>query len=390
MSGAGLALAVIGALLLVGLVADWTSTHLPVPRVSVLILLGVLAGPIGLDLLPPDREVWFPIVSAVALVMVGFLIGGELTVDRVRDLGREAGGIAVIQAVVTSASIGGGLVLLGVDVRVALPLAGVAAATDATAVVGVVQDREQDRGRRSPFATLLLAVITLDDALSLVLFSVLIAVTDVLSGAGNVGAAGRVAAWELGGAVVLGLVLGIPGALLSGRLKEGQPLLEEALGLVLLCAGIGLWLDVSFLLSAVVMGVVIANVAGHHERTFRQIEGIEWPFLVVFFVLAGASLEITALAGAGLAVVAYIVLRTVGKVAGGWLGATVADSTRATARWMGPALLPQAGVALGLALLAEEQLPEVGSEVVAIVVASTVVFELAGPLFTRLAISRAA
>lgn len=101
------------------------------------------------------------------------------------------------------------------------------------------------------------------------------------------------------------------------------------------------------------------------------------------------SLELTALTGAGLAVAAYILLRSAGKAAGGWLGATMAHSKRATARWRGPALLPQAGVALGLALLAEEQLPEVGSEVVAIIVASTVVFELAGPLLTRLAIGRA-
>ena len=180
MSGGGMALAVIGALLVLGLVADWTSTHLPVPRVSVLILLGVLVGPIGLDLLPPDREVWFPVVSAVALVMIGFLIGGELTVDRVRDLGRQAGIITVVQAIATSAFVAGGLVLLGVDVRLALPLAGVAAATAPAAVVGVVQDSEPDRGRRSPFATLLLAVVTLDDALSLVLFSLLLAVTKVL------------------------------------------------------------------------------------------------------------------------------------------------------------------------------------------------------------------
>lgn len=88
-------MAVIGGLLLAGLLADWVAARLPVPRVSVLILLGVTAGPVGFDVLPAAREEWFPLVSAVALVMVGFLIGGEFTRDRLREIGRASAVIAV-------------------------------------------------------------------------------------------------------------------------------------------------------------------------------------------------------------------------------------------------------------------------------------------------------
>jgi Kef-type K+ transport system membrane component KefB len=150
-----------------------------------------------------------------------------------------------------------------------------------------------------------------------------------------------------------------------------------------------MWLRVSYVLAAVVMGAVVANVASHHERPFREIEGIEWPFLVIFFLLAGASLELSALTAVGWIGAAYILLRTLGKVVGAGLGVTAVGGSSGHARWLGVALLPQAGVALGLALLADQQLPESGGDVLAIVVGATVVFELIGPLGTRLALERA-
>lgn len=386
MDAAGATTAVIGGLLLVGLLAEWSAARLPIPRVSVLILLGVAVGPIGLDLLPAAREQWFPIVSAVALVMVGFLIGGEFTAERLRELGPRSAVISLIESLGTATVVGAGLLAVGVEVQLAFPLAGVAAATAPAAVSAVVQESD----REGPFSRLLLAIVALDDAVGLVVFSLMLAVVGLLAGGdGSGGAAVTGALRELGGGVALGVGLGVPAAYLTGRLRPGRPALEEALGLVLLCAGLGMWLRVSYVLAAVVMGAVVANVASHHERPFREIEGIEWPFLVIFFLLAGASLELSALTAVGWIGAAYILLRTLGKVVGAGLGVTAVGGSSGHARWLGVALLPQAGVALGLALLADQQLPESGGDVLAIVVGATVVFELIGPLGTRLALERA-
>lgn len=386
MSGAGTAIAVLGGLLLLGLLSEWVASKLPIPRVSVLIVLGVAVGPVGFDLLPETREQWFPLVSAVALVMVGFLIGGEFTLDRLRELGASSAVVALVQAVATAAVVAAGLLALGVEARLALPLAGVATATAPAAVVGVVQES----GRRGPFSRLLLAIVAIDDAVALVVFSLLLATVGLL---GGVDGSGTEALWtafrEIGGGVALGAAMGVPAAFLTGRLQPGRPVLEETLGLVLLCAGLGVWLEVSYLLAAVMMGTVVANLASHHERPFREIEGVEWPFLVVFFLLAGASLELSALTAVGVVGAAYLLLRTLGKLGGAWLGVRLVNGPRSRARWLGVALLPQAGVALGLALLAEQQVPDVGGDVLAIVVGATVVFELVGPPGTRLALQRA-
>jgi len=195
--------------------------------------------------------------------------------------------------------------------------------------------------------------------------------------------------WEIGGALVLGFVLGYPAAYLSGRLRPGRPMFAEALGLVLFCGGLALWLDVSFIIAAMVMGAVLRNFARHHEYAFHEIEDVEWPFMIIFFILAGASLEFDRINGVILLGSAYIVLRIAGKIAGAYLGALLSHSDRASRNWMGIALLPQAGVAIGMALVAANQFPQYRDTIIPIVIFSTIFFEIVGPVFTRLAMTRA-
>lgn len=384
MESVGHVLVTLGAVLVAGLAAEWTHGHVPLPRVSLLMLLGVLIGPVGVDLLPSEQEQWFPVVAALTLTMVGLLIGGEFSVERVRAVGPQLAIVALFQGLAAAAFVGAGLWALGFELPLALALSGIAVATAPAAIAAIIQEREAS----GPLPQLLLGVAAAADALALMAFSVLLVLAGIVSPGPAAGHALVEALRELGGGVILGVAIGVPGAYLSGRLREGRPLLEEALGMVLLCAGIGLWLDVSYLLGSVVAGSIIVNMAGHHRRTMREIEGIEWPLLVVFFVLAGAALEPDALIEAGTVGAAYVVLRSAGKVAGAVASTGLIRLAPTAGGWIGLALTPQAGVALGLALLAEERLPRVGSDVVAVVIASTVVFELIGPVLTGLALRR--
>jgi len=193
---------------------------------------------------------------------------------------------------------------------------------------------------------------------------------------------------ELGGAILLGLLLGLPAAYLTGRIKPGQPILTEALGLVFICGGLAMWLEVSFLITSIVLGAVIANLAKHHEYPFHSIEGVESSFLVIFFVLAGATLEFEALTGVSLIGVVYILSRATGKVLGASIGSYFAKTEQATKKWMGVALLPQAGVAIGMALVASHYFPEYSQILLPVVISSTIFFEIIGPVFTRLALKQ--
>lgn len=385
MEGTAQFLLAVGGILLLGLLTSAIGRRTSLPRVTLLLLFGVCIGGNGFDLIPPAINAWFELVANLALLLVGFLLGGQLTRKHLATATGEVFWFSLIAALVTALLVGGVLVLVGAPLAVAILLGCIAAATDAVAVVDVVSEL----GDRNRFGKVLLAVVALDDVWALVLFSVGAALVTAMAGAEGGAGFLMTAVWEIGGAVALGLALGLPGAYLTGRVRKGEPILTEAMALVLLCGGIALWLEVSHLIAAMTMGAAIANLARHHKYPFHAIEGIEQPLLVVFFVLAGAALEWEAVLGLGALGVAYLASRVVGKCLGAWLGGIPAGADAQTRLWMGPALLPQAGVAIGMALVASTAFPEHGQLLLSLAISSTIVFEITGPVFTRLAMARA-
>lgn len=368
-----------GGMFLVGLLADLLGRHTPMPRVTLLLVAGFLIGPSVLDWLPHYTADWFPLLTDVALAMIGFLLGQKLTLPALRDFGRPVLAMSAGVTVMTMSLVFGVLSLFGVPLVVAMLLAGIAPATAPAATVDVVHEC----GATGKFTDTLLGIVTIDDAWGLLIFSVLLAVAESVSGHSGAVDVLTTGAWEIGGALLLGLALGLPMAYVTGRIKPGEPIQAEALGLVLLCAGLAVWMAVSYLLAAIMLGAVVANVAKHHEQPFHEIEGIEWPFLILFFLLAGAALHIEAMAQVGFLGAGYIGLRITGRILGTRLGGWLSGADLDTRRWIGLALLPQAGVAIGMALLASQRFPEFENIILPTILGTTVFFELFGPPVTR-------
>jgi len=375
----------LGGLLLLGLAGDYLGRHTFLPRVTLLLLVGILVGEQALDLVPASLSAGFEITAYMALLMIGFLLGGKLTLPALRSMGHALLWVSLCAALGSALLVTLTLRALGVPLDVAIVLGCVAAATAPAATTDTVLES----GSRSSFSRLLLAIVAIDDVWALILFSFGLALASLINGSAEAAGSLLTATWEIGGAILLGVAIGLPAAYLTGRLRPGQPMLTEALGLVFACGGAALWLEVSFLIAAIVMGGMIANLARHHEYPFHEIENIEWPFMVIFFMLAGASLEIDALAALGLIGIGYLLARALGKIGGAWLGALLGDAGHQVRCWMGVALLPQAGVAMGMALMAAQQFPEHRQFILSLVISTTVFFELAGPVFTRIALRRA-
>ena len=375
----------LGCILLLGLATDILGQRTFLPRVTLMLLFGMLIGPEILDLIPTVITDRFELIASMALLMVGFLLGGRLTRDNLRRFGREIISISVTAAIGTTLLVFLGLVLVGVPLDIAILLGCIASATAPAATVDIVMES----GYKGRFADLLLAVIALDDAWGLIIFSLGLALVATLVGVDGHSSPLLMGLKDIGGAIILGLLIGLPAAYMTGRIRQGQPMLTEALGLVFVCGGLALWLDVSFLIASMMMGAVVANLATHHEYPFHAIEDIEWPFMVIFFVLAGASLEFSTLKDIGLIGSVYIACRITGKVLGAGLGCRCSSARTATCRWIGVAMLPQAGVAMGMALVAASLLPEYRQVVLSVVISTTVFFELIGPPLTRLVLRRA-
>lgn len=381
MNGSAQILITLGALLLLGFLTDGIGRRTFLPRVTLLLIFGIAIGPAGLDLLPGFHQSWFPNVTSMALVMVGFLLGETLTVSSLREHGRLAVSTSAVAVVVTAMTTAVGLFFIGIALPLAALLGAIATATDPAATADVVRETKA----QGLFSRTLLGIVALDDAWGLIVFSLALSLADALAGTSGTEALVS-GAQELGGAILLGAGLGVPMAYVTGRIRPGEPTLAEALGLVFLCGGLAMWLDVSFLLAAMVMGAAVANLAKHHDRPFHAIEGIEWPFMILFFVLAGASLDPGSLLQLGGIGTAYVVLRFVSRFPGGWLGAKLGNGPPLLRRWIGSALMPQAGVAVGMSLVAAERFPELGERILPIAIASTVLFEILGPVITRRAL----
>ena len=373
----------IGGMLLLGMATDILGQRTFLPRVSLLVIVGIIIGPAALDLIPAALFDNFDIIATLALLMIGFLLGSKLTRESFANSRSNSFVISLVAAVGTTAIVFTGLLILGTPIDIALLLGCIASATAPAATVDIVMESRS----RSSFADLLLLVVALDDIWGLILFSLGLAAVGAMQGLDNTVSPLLMVAKDIGGGALIGLAIGLPGAYLTGRLKPGQPILTEALCLALLCGGLALWTETSFLIAAMIMGAVIANLAEHHEYPFHAIENIESPFLIIFFVLAGASLELSVLFDVGLIGIAYILCRVIGKIVGGGAGAAIAHADSATRRWIGLALLPQAGVAVGMALAASNAFPEYRAVLLPIVIGATVVFEILGPLGTRFALA---
>lgn len=379
-----------GGLFLIGLVADLIGRHTPLPRVTLLICAGVLIGPSALDWLPPFTKEWFPVLTDIALALIGFSLGQSLTKQKLSTLGRPIIGISIGVMMMTATFMFFGMLALGAPIEVALILAGIAPATAPAPVVDVTNEMDA----HGPYTGTLLGIVAVDDAWGMLLFSVLLVIATMVTGNGHGLETILHGAYEVFGAVLLGIILGYPMAYLTSHIYPGKSTQAEALGLVLLCAGLAEWFGVSYLLATMAMGMMVANFTRHHKKKlFHELETFEWPLLILFFLLAGATLDLHAFLGVGLFGTAYFILRILGRISGSYLGTIWAQKTQQPAqlhstdmssfKWMGLAMLPHAGIPIGMALLSVQYFPQYQATLLAIILGSTILFELIGPPLTR-------
>ncbi len=375
----------LGVLFFLGLFMDQLGRRTRLPRVTLLLLCGIAIGGSGLDLLPPEANYWYEFLTVAALTMVAFLLGSSLSLKNLRKHGAPIMAISLSVVIVTIVVVGAGLWAIGIDLGLALLLGAIATATDPAATQDVIRQAKA----KGAFPKTLMGIVAIDDAWGVLAFSLVLILVGILNGAAS-GAGLLDAAWEIGGALALGGALGWAGAYFTGRLSKGEPLQTEALGIVFLCAGLALWLEVSFLIAGMTAGAVIVNFARHHSRAFHEIENFQWPFMILFFILAGASLDVGAIGSVGVIGMGYVILRILSRIIGAWVGAVIGGARREHRPWFGVALLPQAGVAVGIALIAAEEFPYYAEALLTITIGTTVLFELLGPPGTLLALRKTA
>lgn len=378
----------LGLILLLGLTAEKLIYRCKLPAVTGYLIIGMLIGPSLLNILNTDTIANLAPINSIALGLIAFLIGGELSLANLRKCGRSVIWITFTQVFGAFFFVTLSLYLL---VRVELPLAllfGVISCATAPAAVMMVLREYKAKG---PLTDNLLAVVALDDAVCLVLYAIIVAVVKVMVGA-NISLIAAIFRpfWELTVSLLGGAAAGFFLVWLSKKMGERDDSLILALGVIFLLAGGAELLGLSPLLICMSLGFSAVNLAPRESgKIFRIIKSLDTPVYVMFFVAAGANLHLSELAKLGAVGVVYIIARVLGKVAGAGLGGLIGRAAPIVRKYLGLGLIPQAGVAIGLTLLLQNDFPAFARIITPVILASVVVYEIFSPFCVKVAISRA-
>jgi len=389
-------LTIIGLIITLAYLGSKGVQRLGIPQVVGFILVGVILGSSVLNVvpLPLVRELGF--ISEIALGLIGFDMGSHLRFSELRRLGRSIVAILIGEALGALLLVTAGVYLLTRSIHTALIFGALAAATAPAATVDVLAEYRA----KGPLTTTLLAVVGLDDALALLLFSFAAATAEsLLAHTGGLSPAQmlELPLREIGGALLIGIAVGVPFQWGLNRLKERHAVCGFIVGVVLFVAGLSTSLGVSLILASMTMGIVVANVKVDNSQYARCVVERVGPLAyILFFALVGARLQVSLLPQMGLLGLAYILLRSTGKFGGAWLGGRLGGAEPTVRNYLGFGLLSQAGVAIGLALSIANRFDaygeagvQLGQMVINVITATTFVVQIVGPIMVKFAVVRA-
>ena len=380
----------IAIMLFCGFLATRVTKLFKLPNVTAYILTGVLLGPCCADLIPKGIIAGTDFISDIALAFIAFSSGEFFKLDILLDNGLKLIVITIFESLVASLFV---FVLTFWILKLSLPFSIILAAlASATAPASTMMTIRQTNAR-GDYVDTLLSVVALDDIVSLIAFSVAVSIS--LASVG-----GPVNPQIIVRPIMLNLFLIVVGAVMgfilrtlvtSRRSKDNRLIVTVAL-LFALC-GIGAALGVSPLLGCMTIGMVYTNLA-ENDTLFRQINYFSPPILLLFFVRSGLQFRLDALMDIGSALagrpllvigVLYFFVRILGKYAGAWLGCLATGKPSLVRNYLGLALIPQAGVAIGLAALGARIIGgETGSILQTIIMSSSILYELVGPASAKL------
>lgn len=381
----------VAVMLIAGYVMSRLTKKLKLPNVTGYIIAGILIGPYCINIIPVNVVEGMSFLADIALAFIAFSTGEFFKMSTLKKNGGKNIVITVFEALLASIVVF--LVMyfaLGLSLPFSIVLGALAAATAPASTMMTIRQTNS----KGDFVDTLLQVVALDDVVGLVAFSVAIAVaTASLAGtvtAGNVllPIVYNIVAFVVGG--LLGFLLKL---LISKRSTDNRLII--AVATIFGFCGICSFMDVSPLLGCMAMGTVYMNTSGD-DKLFKQLNYFSPPILLLFFVRSGVNFKLDALVSTGESVggvsllvigVVYFFVRILGKYGGSFLGCLVTKKDKKVRNYLGLALIPQAGVAIGLATLASRTIGgNTGSALETIILASSVLYELIGPACAKLAL----
>ena len=397
-------LTIIGLCIFCGVIGAWIFQKLHVPQVVGYIVIGVLIGQSGFQLVDQADVLALRPFNLFALGLIGFLVGGELHGSIFKKYGKQFTAILLGEGLAAFFLVGIASTLIVqfvchdwiVSLAAGTVFGAIASATDPASTIDVLWEYRT----AGVLSTAIVAIVALDDALAMTLYGIGTSAAQMLtSGNANLGQELTKVAVELFGSVILGLVAGFGLNLILRFLPQKERRLGLALGVILLTISAAVILKMDVILATMSVGILLTNIAPRRSKElFEVIRSFSAPIYILFFVLVGARLNIGGMPPwLWVLVVAYVLMRSLGKWLGSWWGGRISKADPVVSRYMGFSLFAQGGVAVGLSIMASQHLNEIavtetmslGDMIVFTVTATTLIVQLVGPACTRYAVRAA-
>lgn len=374
-------------LLLAGLLGSFVIKFVKLPDVTGYLILGLLVGPSVLGLLDEAAIGQMSVASDIALAFIAFTVGGEFKLSYFKRVGATPIVIAVFESFFAVGLVVAGLLAAGYSLPFALCLGSIAAATAPAATVMVIKQYHA----RGPVTECLLSVVAIDDATALIAFGVATSMAKTLESGAALSLYSALGSplLEVGASLLLGFALGCAYTFALRFFKEKGTQLTLTIAFILLGAAVADELDLSALLLCMMFSATFTNLARLSNEVYSAIDRFTPPIFCLFFVLSGADLKLSVLPSIGVVGVIYVVLRVAGKWIGAALGARLMHADANIQKYLGPALLPQAGVAIGLSFLAQQVVPQYADTIRAVILCGTLIYELIGPAVSKTTLQKA-
>ncbi|PRY77139.1 cation:proton antiporter [Alkalibacterium olivapovliticus] len=373
----------IAILMLVGIAGGKLASKLGLPTVTGYLLCGLLLGPSVLNLITSEVYYSLGFVNELALGMLALSIGTELHYLMFRKFGKNLVTISLGSAVLTVSVVTLLTWLTGMPLQYALVLGTLALTVSPAGVVEVVKDTRSE----GEMTQNVLGLVAFDNLVAIMAFGMMISFVQSL---GDQGAGG----FALIATVILDIVYGLIVGLVSGLFvsyfirkdTSSDKLLVFLIAAILFNTGIASMFGLSPVLINIFSGIAITNLTSRKVLVASLLNRIELPIFVVFLTLAGAHIDISIIGTVGLAGFAYIIARSIGKYAGSLIFSQFTNVNKKIRPYLGLGLFPQAGIAIGLATIAERSLPNVSGAIIGVILTGAVFFEIVGPMITGYAL----
>ncbi|VEU82413.1 cation:proton antiporter [Acholeplasma hippikon] len=383
----------VGIMLSLGFLMTRLTKKLKLPNVTAYIVVGILIGPFVLNLIPREVVSGMDFLADIALAFIAFSTGEFFKLSILKKNGLKVVVITIFEALFASILIFFvTFYLLKMTLAFSIVLAALAAATAPASTVMTIRQT----GAKGDFVDTLIQVVALDDIVGLVAYSIAISVAIALNSGGSISFGSILQPIAINiGVVLIGGLFGYFMKLLMTAKRSTDNRLIIALALIFLFCGICALLDISPLLGCMSMGTVYINITDD-DKLFKQLNYFSPPILLLFFVRSGVNFKLDALLSTSTLVgttpllligIIYFIVRIIGKYFGAYSGSAVVGKSKEVKNYLGLALIPQAGVAIGLAALGARALGgESGQALETIILASSVLYELIGPVCAKLAL----